>query len=69
MLAAGRDKEYAAMNVLGGVLCVAGLAAAGFGFAGMPIEPFHSIPLEPLHWLGVAVLGGVILYFNRRPGD
>lgn len=57
------------MNVLGAVLCVSGLAAALFEYYGMPIEPFRSLPLESWHWLVLSLLGAVIVYFNRRPGD
>jgi hypothetical protein len=73
------------MNVLGALLLIGGTIAAGivqFGRApGAPVNatgadapftipgPLHSLGLSPAMWLGVAALGAVILYLNRRPSD
>lgn len=56
------------MTILGLLLFLAGTAGAILFWLGLAPEALGNLGLSAPGWLGVAVLGAVILWFNRRPG-
>ncbi len=56
------------MTILGLLLFLFGTAAAILSWLGLAPDALGNLGLSAPAWLGVAVLGAVVLWFNRRPG-
>lgn len=57
------------MTILGIILIVVGVVAAGLLFTGMAPAFLQDLPVPFWVWLVVAVVGLVLVFLNRRPGD
>jgi hypothetical protein len=57
------------MTILGVLLILVGVGAAGLLFTGNAPEQLLSLPLPVWAWLVLAVVGAVLIVMNRRPND
>ncbi len=57
------------MTPIGFILLIAGALAGGSIYFQVAPQFLADLPLSFMHWIGVAVLGAILVYFNRRPSD
>lgn len=57
------------MTIVGVILVIIGGGAAGLIFTGNAPEQLANLPLPFAAWIGIAIAGLVLIYFNRRPGN
>ncbi len=55
------------MTIVGIILIILGGGAAGLIFTGKAPEFLTNLPVPFYVWIIVAVVGAVLVYFNRRP--
>jgi hypothetical protein len=57
------------MSIVGWILLLAGAAISVLIIIGQAPEVLLNLPVPLLAWMGIAVLGLVIVLLTRRPGD
>ena len=61
------------LKFFGFLVMVVGFVLAGITFTGAGpekmVKVLQDMPMTPIMWVGVGVVGIVIIFFNRRPGD
>jgi len=57
------------VTIIGLILVLVGGVAAGLEFSGNAPAFLANLPVPPILWVVVALVGAAIMYFNRRPGD
>jgi hypothetical protein len=57
------------MNILGALLFLAGVVCAGLVYVDRAPVALQNIGLSAPMWMGVSLLGVVLLWFNRRAAD
>jgi hypothetical protein len=57
------------MTIIGFILFLGGLGIAGAIFMGAAPAAITALPVPFIAWIGVAVVGAVLIMFNRRPGN
>lgn len=57
------------MTIVGVILLILGVVAAGLLFTGSAPMFLAQLPLPFWAWIVVAVIGVILLVLNRRPGD
>lgn len=57
------------MTILGLLLLIVGIGAAGLLFTGGAPMFLANLPIPLYAWIALAVVGGVMILLNRRPND
>ena len=57
------------MKIVGILLLVAGLLGGGLVFSGVAPDVLTRLPIPMPGWVGMIVVGGVLLFLTRRPAD
>lgn len=57
------------MTFLGIILFIIGALAAGLLFTGNAPSALMEIPVPDWGWVILALLGALLIYFNRRPAN
>ena len=57
------------MTPLGFILLVVGGIAAALTFLGLAPDALRDLPIPFAGWVGLAIAGALLMYFNRRPGN
>lgn len=57
------------MTILGILLIIIGVVVAGLLFTGAAPAALMNLGMPLWGWAAVAVVGVVLIIFNRRPGD
>ncbi len=57
------------MTILGILLLIVGAAATVLILTGLAPEALLALPVPFWVWIVVAVVGLLLVFFNRRPGD
>lgn len=57
------------MTIIGILLILGGLGVAGLLFTGAAPLFLATLPVPLAGWIGVAVMGAILLMLNRRPHD
>jgi hypothetical protein len=56
-------------TILGLILLIAGALGFALDYLGHLPAPIVSLSIPQVAWIVIALVGAVMLYLNRRPGD
>ncbi len=57
------------MKIVGILLLVVGLLGGALLFSGVAPDVLTHLPIPMPGWVGMIVVGGVLLFLTRRPAD
>jgi FtsH-binding integral membrane protein len=58
-----------AMTIVGIILVIIGLVATGLEISGNSPGFLQNLPVPFWAWIVCALVGGLLVYFNKRPGN